>query len=504
METKKSIIALVCYFIIVFSFVKEANGTIQVPATVKESKEEDRRKTNSSDLKSSSQEVKESQPPGEAKESKKLYDTDNHIKYSNLSLSIAKTSTPGKNTSSAVHIPPEPKYNNRKSVSTALSIPNVLSDSVAKIEKNNNSQIGISWKDFLRKEPTSQNLQLFLKTLNTSQLLELMDYTSESDPSFASGFMEVVIIPELKARWSQEKSPWQNQIPYGQLLQIASDKQNPKLLRKVMIDMLGKCKRITNKNRNAISKQISQGLVKIIEDTENHGDIRAYAITDLGLISQQLHGDASPYSELFLQLAQDSSEDISVRVKSLQMLPILDNMQAISVLEESCMNYQPEDNAAIAKATMVALSDYAQKSDVDVLEAILRVLVVTPDSEAFSAGVYATSRLDESSFMTALPVLIAEKGRFQDDTLVEDSIHAALWRQPDAVMNAINSEDEEMVQAGIEAACYVPLPPISERLQELLATSSTKLQGKIRKALEKAEDIEGYELILNQIAKEGR
>jgi len=430
-------------------------------------------------------------------------ETDYLIQNSNLSLSMSKVSTSNKNSQSIVRVPPEPKYNNRILAPTTFSIPKVLSDSIAKIEENHpSSQIGALWKDFLQEEPTLESLRLFLNSLNTPQLFELIEYTSESDPSFASGFMGIAIIPELKARWSQGGSPWQNQVPYDQLLQIALDKQKPELLRQVMIDLLGACKGMTNENRDVVLEQMSQGLARIIEDTENAGDTRAYAITDLGLISQQLHGDASPYSELFFRLAQDSSEDMSVRVKSLQMLPMLDDMQAISVLEDSCMNYQPEDNAAIAKATMVALSDYAQKSDVDVLEPISRVLVVTLDSEAFSAGVYAISRLEESSFMTALPMLIAEKGRFQDDILVEDSIHAALWRQPDAVMNAINSDEEEMVRAGIEAACYVPLPPIKKRLQELLAASSPEQQGKIRKALEKAEDIEGYKHITNQLSKE--
>ena len=415
---------------------------------------------------------------------------------------LPKIYNSNRNKQSIVQIPPEPIYKNQAPAPSPV-LPKVISDAVVRLKKSNpTSRVGTTWDAFLQKEPTIENLRFFLDSLDTPQLFELMEYTSDSDPSFASGFIEIAIIPELKARWSQDESPWENQVPYDQLLQIASDKQKPELLRQVMIDLLGACKGMTNDNRDVVLEQMSQGLAVIIEDIENAGDTRAYAITDLGLISQQLHGDASPYSELFLRLAQDSSEDMSVRVRSLQMLPMLDEMQAITVLEDSCMNYQPEDNAAIAKATMVALSDYAQKGDVDVLEPISRVLVVTLDPEAFSAGVYATSRLDESSFMTALPMLIAEKGRFQDDTLVEDSIHAALWRQPDAVMNAINSDDEEMVRAGIEAACYVPLPPIKERLQELLAASSPEQQGKIRKALEKTEDIEGYEQIKNQLSKE--
>lgn len=422
----------------------------------------------------------------------------------NSSSTMSKVNTSNKNSQSIVRVPPEPKYNDRIAASTVLSIPTSLSDSIDKIEKNNVSQITTSCKELLYKEPSFKNLQLYLKALNTQQLLELMEYTSESDPSLASGLIETSIVPELKGRWSQDKSPWQNHIPYGQLLKIASDKQKPKLLRKVMIDMLGNCKKITNKNRKATTKQIAQGLVKIIEDTENHGEIRAYAVTDLGLISQEQHDDMSSYSDFFLRLAQDSSEDVSVRVRSFQMLSLLDNVEAISMLKDRCMNYQAEDNAAVAKATIIALSDYAQKNHLDALENILYVLMETSDPDVFSASIYAISRLDEYSFMTALPVIIAEKDRFKDEVLVEDSIYAALWRQPDAVMNAIDSDDEEMVQAGIEAACYVPLPPVKERLQELLATSSAKLQGIIRKALERAEDIEGYTSILNQIAKEGR
>ena len=410
-----------------------------------------------------------------------------------------------RNSKSIVKIPPEPDYRqNNVPAPIALTPPKALIEAIEKIQENDSeSQVADLWESFLQGEPTHERLQEFLSSLDTPQLFELMEYTSGSDTLFASSFMANAIIPELKGRWAQEGDHWEDYVPYDQLLQIAMDKQKPDLFRKVMIDLLSASKRMTVEEKAAVLGQMSQGLAAIVKDTENASDTRAYAIGDLGLISQELHGEESPYSELFLRLAQDNEEDMSVRVKSIQMLPLLEDYRVIPVLEDSCMNYQPKDNVEMTKAAVVALSDYAQKSDIQPLEPISNVMVVTSDSKVFSASVYAISRLDEESFVAALPTIITEKKRFKNDSLVDDSIYAALWRQPDAVINAINSDDAEMIQAGIEAACYVPLPPVKKRLDELLTTSPPDQQDLIRRALKRAEDVEAYEMIIDQISKEG-
>ncbi|MCG3141136.1 MAG: hypothetical protein HDKAJFGB_02326 [Anaerolineae bacterium] len=393
-----------------------------------------------------------------------------------------------------IQVPPEPTYNVDVQTARAQSNANPRTPPPA-IDPG--IPLSQQWDKFLKKNPPREELAAFLQQLKTPEMLDLMVHVSLADSELASAMFSYEVIPILKQRWSGGGQRWEDDAPYDRLLALASDTENPPLFRMVMVDVLGTGSREATDHN--IRRRMADGLAAIGQRVNDAESVRVYAINKLGIISPT--DQASPHVGLLRSFVVDQTERGSVRAASITALSRIGDEVAVPLIQDICDQYQPNANPEVARAAVVALGDFARSHRAPALDHIQNVLSKTEDRDVHASALHAVSLLDDAQFAKSLPEILETSKRFEGDAHTRNSLTAVLWAHPDAVMAALNSDDEAAISAAIRAAAIVPLPPARARLEQLLQTRPTAEQKAIRAALEKTNDTEAYEMILVQNAK---
>jgi hypothetical protein len=395
-----------------------------------------------------------------------------------------------------IKVPPEPLANKHNSEIQRRpdSIPNA-SSSFPTIDPN--VILLEQWEGFLKKDPSRIQLTSFLQRLEATEIFGLMEYISQVDPQLASAMFSYDVIPSLKQRWSEDGQRWEENAPYDWLLALASDTGKPPLFRMVMVDILGTGSR--EATDQSIRTKMSGGLAAIGQSASDSESVRIYAINKLGIITPP--DEESPHAGLLRALAVDKTEPGSLRGASITALSHIGNKMAVPMIQRICDEYQPENDPELARASVVALGDFGRRYQAPALDHILNVLTKTENRDVHASAMHAISLLDDAQFAESLPEIMETSGRFEADSHTRNSLTAVLWAHPDAVVVALNSDDDEAVQAAIQAATIVPLPPARARMEQLLKTRPAEEQQAIKAALEKTNDTATYEMIVAQNAK---
>ena len=353
------------------------------------------------------------------------------------------------------------------------------------------------WQTLLQSKPTQNQIRDFFTNLNFLEICKIMDYLCISEPELASAMFAYDIIPILKARWSADGQRWQDNAPYDLLLKLALDANKSILFRQVMIDIIGSGAR--GSHDETIRSRMAEGLFLIANDANQAEAVRVGTINKVGIMSPP--EEIKRFTLALRKNVTDETAPPIVRRASIHALTRMEDNEIVPALQSICDDYLSDSDSIVARAAVVALSDFAQIEPVDAAPQIKLILGTTKDSSVYGSAVYAMSRLDSEEFVAGLPSIMEAQSQFKGDPLVHNSLISCLWARPGDVVRGLNSENQTIVAAAVQAATLVPLPPARPRLQALLEDASRSDHDFINLAIEKSMDETGYKEILNQNLK---
>ena len=365
---------------------------------------------------------------------------------------------------------PEPKSNlpsNRRPVSSESAV----TSSPTKSSEKQRELIEM-WKRLLQEEPDRDSIRRFIVSLSDDQLLELMEYFCSSKQL---PLVEALVIPTLKQRWGRD-------VPFEQLLDLAVNGERNDLFRTILVDIIT----VTAKDAQLVERDaIASRLMQIAIDRTEDGNFRERVIKYLSGMLQHGVSEENTYSDTFLKILTNASEDPRVVAASTTALRRLEDNRAVPVLMETCLNYGSESNTCMARHAVVTLAKYHMKHDTESpLHAIRHVLKTTQDDRLYGSSVYAISLLTNTDVLEALPDMVnSVDARGQSG---KDSLVSALCKHKQAVLDALGNHDHKYVIAALKACALVPVPEAKDMLNKL-ATEFPEHSLLIVRALEKAD-----------------
>ena len=328
------------------------------------------------------------------------------------------------------------------------------------------------WEFFLQDKPDQAAIQKFLDSLTVEELMDLMEYLCIIDEL---GFVQGVLLGHLKSRWGQD-------IPYPLLLELTTDKERETLFRKVLADIICSSRDITTL---ADRDLIASHLIPIATDRTEDQDLRKIVIMKLSSVLRIGVSEAEQYSDIFLDLLQDTTESSSVRGASVTALRRMEDNRAVPILLDKSLNYTDEEDPSFARHAVVALAKYAKEEAIDSpADAIGAVIKSTQNDRVYGSAVYSLSLLDDTDFLRLLPDVLTSLQNHSNPA-AQISVESALAKHKDAILEALDHDDTTYIVAGITASTMVSMPQAKEKLQEL-SDKFPELNNAISQALTKA------------------
>ncbi|HHT9105634.1 MAG TPA: HEAT repeat domain-containing protein [Candidatus Wujingus californicus] len=314
----------------------------------------------------------------------------------------------------------------------------------------------------------------YLKNLNNSDLLEILEQASEKE---LIGLISYGITGELKRRWG-------NNPPVTTFIKEITNKTKHRIYREVLIDYLSRSVKVAVREGNLDKKilEINKATTlktfeAIAKDERDNNKIRGRALSEMGAIllldverNNLPLNKKEEYGNVFLSLLENEKEDSFVKGRAIKALRMIHDTRAIPALINIITDYSNQQPFVIRSAS-IAL---AKIKEINAVVPLSALLYETKDESVFNTAAYALgliesknsikplvdnfkrfdSRICEFTLRDIKDLLIDILNKNEETYLIEAIQGISLINQVDAIpllLNLVNSPNYEIRYLSIQA-----------------------------------------------------